>query len=245
MNIIGVIPARFGSTRFKGKPLKPILGKPMIQWVIEAALKSKSLSQVMVATDHDEIKAVAEKMGVKAVMTDPELPSGSDRVWAAIKDVNCDGVINIQGDEPLLDPTALDQLASGLKQPEVSMATLAEEFGSKEALSNPNFAKIVVNQRSEAIYFSRFAIPFTRLAPTNDAAYCLKHIGLYGYRKNFLEAFCKTPPTAIEIAEGLEQLRALWLGAKIKVILTKCESWGVDSPEDVIRVEEILKTRGS
>lgn len=241
MKALGVIPARFGSTRFPGKPLKPIAGKPLLQWVIEGAKKARSLDEVWVATDHDEIAALAKKVGAKAVMTDSALPSGSDRVFAAVRDVNVDIVVNIQGDEPLINGELLDQLTAPLlKDPALPMATLGRPLQAGD-LESRNTAKIVLNQKSEAIYFSRFPVPYSRGESQGDDRVCLKHIGLYGFRKSFLEQFCRQGPVGAEMAEGLEQLRALYMGARIAVVKVQHESWGVDTPEDVAKVESMLR----
>lgn len=246
MNAIGVIPARFGSTRFPGKPLKIIAGKPLLVWVIEAAKKSQLLSQVIVATDHEEIFRLAEDHGVRAQMTASDLPSGTDRVWAVTENVEADVVLNIQGDEPLLKPELLDTLVSVFsKRPDVNMATLARSFLNKEDFESLNTAKVVLNTRSEAVYFSRLPIPFSR-APYGGVEtspdVVLKHIGIYGFRRNFLQEFCTRKGSDLERAEGLEQLRALSMGAKIQVVKVDYESWGVDTPEDVERVEARLSS---
>ena len=240
---IGVIPARYASTRFPGKPLAAIHGKPMLQWVVEAARKSQKLDDIYVATDHDEIFALGESLGVKTVMTDPDLATGSDRVWKAIQSEDADVVINIQGDEPLLNPEILDALVTPmLEQNTLDMATLARPFRSADEVDSEQTAKIILNEQHEAIYFSRLPIPFSREKTYLDEAIagCVKHIGLYAYRKSFLQRFCAQAPTAIEKAEGLEQLRALYLGARIKVVMVESESWGVDTPSDIKKVEEIL-----
>ena len=242
MKILGVIPARYGSTRFSGKPLALVAGKPLLQWVIEGAKTSTKLSDVWVATDHEEIFALAEKCGVKAVMTDSELPSGSDRVWAAIQNKNCDVVVNIQGDEPLLTGELLDSLVSPFFEgPQVEMATLGclLKEGDLESLSR---VKIVMNKNNEAIYFSRFPIPFSRINAKHLPQVVCTHIGLYAYRKQFLQRFCEQGPVDLEKAESLEQLRALYLGARIRVVVVKHDSWGVDSPEDVAKIDAIIQT---
>lgn len=244
MSSIGVIPARYGSTRFPGKPLKLILNKPLLQWVIEGAKQSRALNEVCVATDHPEIYALAEKCGVRAVMTDSSLPSGSDRAFAAVKGLPHDVVVNIQGDEPLITGPLLDQLVAPLlSDSSLEMATLGRRPKPGD-LKNPNTAKIVLNHRSEAIYFSRFPIPHSRVDADGQGAVCLTHIGLYAFRKSFLARFCAQPPTPLELAEGLEQLRALYLGARLKVVEVEHDSLGVDTPEDVARVEQVLKSRG-
>jgi len=238
---IGVIPARYGSTRFAGKSLKKILDKPLLQWVIEGAKTAQCLSDLIVATDDSRIADLAESLKVKVVMTDSDLPSGSDRVWAAVKNLDCDYVINIQGDEPLLTGEVLDTLAEAFKD-DVLLATLARPIKTLEELHNPAFAKIVLNHRGEALYFSRAPIPFPR---DGKLAGHLKHIGLYGFKKEFLKKFCENKPVEIEMTESLEQLRALYMGVNIKVVLTDYESWGVDTPEDVIRVEQMIKEKRS
>lgn len=244
MKAVGVIPARFGSTRFPGKPLTPILGKPLIGWVIEKAKTAKLLSEIIVATDDSKIKETAERFGARAVMTESELPSGSDRVWAAIENVECDIALNIQGDEPLIEGRVLDQLVKALSEDVgVEMGTLGRPM-TKEALESVNTAKIVLNNRSEAIYFSRLPIPYSRGTKGITQNISLKHVGIYAYRKSFLKKFCQQKPTELELAEGLEQLRALYLGARIKVVETDLDSWGVDTPEDVLKVENKLKELG-
>ncbi|UXR64695.1 3-deoxy-manno-octulosonate cytidylyltransferase [Bdellovibrio bacteriovorus] len=246
MKIVGVIPARFGSTRFPGKPLVNLKGRPLIQWTVEGARKSRLLSEVIVATDHEGIKAAAEAVGVKVVMTDSDLPTGSDRIHAAIKDVACDVVVNIQGDEPLVTGDLIDRLAQVfVDDPKMDMATLAHPI-SKEELHSANSVKVVLNNRDEALYFSRYAIPYSRVLADELGTWdgCLKHIGMYAYSKNFLKQFCEAPPALIEKAESLEQLRALYLGAKIKVIRVKEASIGVDTPEDLARLEKLLSSQG-
>lgn len=242
MKIVGVIPARYGSTRFPGKPLVSLKGRPLIQWTIEGAQKSKLLSEVIVATDDERIRAAAEAVGCKVVMTESDLPSGSDRIHAAIKDVACDVVVNIQGDEPLVTGDLVDRLAQVfLDDPGMDMATLAHPI-SEEELQSLNSVKVVLNCRDEALYFSRYPMPYSRLKASDLGNYqgCLKHIGMYAYSKNFLKTFCEAPQALIEQAESLEQLRALYLGAKIKVLRVQEASLGVDTPEDLVRLEKIL-----
>lgn len=246
MKIIGVIPARYGSTRFPGKPLVNLRGRPLIQWTVEGAKKSKLLSDLIVATDDERIKAAAEAVGVKVAMTASELPTGSDRIHAAIKNIDCDVVVNIQGDEPLVTGELIDKLAQVfLDEPPMDMATLAHPI-SEEELQSPNAVKVVVNRRDEALYFSRYAIPYSRVKAPELGTYdgCLKHIGMYAYSKKFLKEFCEASPALIEKAESLEQLRALYLGAKIKVIRVKEASPGVDTPEDLARLEKLLSQQG-
>lgn len=244
MDVLGVIPARFGSTRFPGKPLKLVAGKPLLQWVVEAAKTSKKITQVWVATDDERIAVLARTLGVKVAMTDSDLPTGSDRVWQAVKETPADVVVNIQGDEPLLRGELLDSLVQPmLDDRSLEMATLGRPL-DEESLKSPNTAKIVLNARGEALYFSRFPIPFSRekfQEASREVA--LKHVGLYAYRKSFLEKFCAQKPVGVEMAESLEQLRALYLGARIKVVRTEHESWGVDTPEDVAKIEAMIAAR--
>lgn len=242
MNVIGVIPARFGSTRFPGKPLVKLLDKPLLQWVIEGAKTSKRLSKIIVATDHGEIFELAEKLGVRAAMTAPELPSGTDRMNAATLNENADVLVNIQGDEPLISGEIIDRLVEPFAEDvDLPMATLARTLKAGD-LESKNTAKIVLNHRDEALYFSRFPIPFSRHDAWSLPEACVKHIGIYAFRPSFLRTFCNQAPVEVEKAEGLEQLRALYLGARIKVVRVDHESWGVDTPEDVERVEKLLRS---
>lgn len=242
IKVIGVIPARLASTRFPEKALAKILGKEMIAWVIEGAKTAKSLAEVWVATDDERIANVAMAAGARVAMTDSDLTSGTDRIWAATQNLDCDIVINIQGDEPLVKGSLIDILAKPLiDDPQLQMATLAHPISLPEFLS-ANSVKVVVDQNGNALYFSRLGIPYSRdNAKQSDLSGCLKHIGMYGYRKSFLKTFCAAPQAEIERAESLEQLRALSLGAKIKVIQTNEKSWGVDTPEDLKKVEEMMK----
>lgn len=246
MKFLGVIPARFGATRFPGKPLHVIAGKPLLQWVIEGVRTSRLVKDFAVATDDDRIAELAKACGVQAVMTDAALPSGTDRIHQAVQKLGsqADVLVNIQGDEPLVDGALVDQLAGVFeKDARVDMATLGHELSPAD-VGSLNSVKVIVNKESNAIYFSRFAIPYSR----NDAkaiggAAALKHIGLYAYKRHFLARFCAEPPALIEKAEGLEQLRALHMGAAIKVVPTTARLHGVDAPEDVDKVIELLKTR--
>lgn len=244
MKVLGVIPARYGSTRLPAKPLHHIAGKPLLQWVIEGARTSRHIDELVVATDHPEIAGLVEKLGVRAKMTASEIPSGSDRVWAAAQGEKADIVLNIQGDEPLISGDVLDRLlAPMLNDPCVSMATLATDLVAED-LQNPNVVKVVLDQNSNGIYFSRWAIPFSRMEFGRLASVSFKHMGIYAYRRDFLKRFCEHPPTPLEQCESLEQLRALYLGERIRVVVVKHESWGVDTPEDVKKIEEILKREG-
>jgi 3-deoxy-manno-octulosonate cytidylyltransferase (CMP-KDO synthetase) len=241
VTVVGVIPARYASTRFPGKPLAKICGKEMILWVVEGALKAKSLDQVLVATDDQRIIDVVQAAGYQAVLTDSDLPSGTDRIYQAIAGLNFEIVVNIQGDEPLISGDLIDSLVEPMLQNfEIEMTTAAHLIGPEE-LNSSNSVKVVVNSRSEAIYFSRFPIPYSRVVPIDNYPSSQKHIGLYAYRYKFLEQFCKTSPSDIEIAESLEQLRALSMGAKIKVVTVQQKSWGVDTPDDILKIENLME----
>ena len=244
MKVIAVIPARYGSTRFPGKPLVKIKDKTLIEWVIAGSKTSKYLNEIIVATDDERILSVAKNAGVKAVMTSEKCATGTDRIFEATKDIDFDVVINIQGDEPQINSKYIDPLVEAfINQKNLDMATLAHPIEFKD-LENKNAVKVIKNMNDEAIYFSRFAIPFSRVEASceaNDAStVTLKHIGLYGYSKSFLQKFCEAPQADIEKYESLEQLRALHLGAKIKVITVDQPIQGVDTPEDMKIVEKYL-----
>jgi 3-deoxy-manno-octulosonate cytidylyltransferase (CMP-KDO synthetase) len=246
--VLGVIPARYASTRFEGKPLALIQGKEMILWVCEGARQSRQLQDLWVATDDVRSASVVQAAGFKAVMTDPALPSGTDRIQAALllnEQEKFDVVVNIQGDEPLINGALVDQLVQPMLQDSsLEMATLAHSLSEVE-LKSPNAVKVVINQRDEALYFSRFPIPFSRVSHVENApiSCAFKHIGMYAYRASFLRQFCAAPQAELEIHESLEQLRALALGARIKVVLVNERPWGVDTPQDLAKIEEILRSR--
>ncbi len=246
IRVVGVIPARWASTRFPGKPLAVIAGKPLLQWVIEGVQTARSLSEIIVATDDERIASLARKSGVRAVMTDSGLATGTDRAWAAAQESIAEVIVNIQGDEPLIEGQILDVLVAPFQSDAgqtLNMATLAREL-DLEALQSPNTAKIVLNQNNEALYFSRFPIPYSREKNPTIPNAALKHIGIYAYRRDFLRRFCSQAPCAIELMEGLEQLRALQMGERIKVLKVEHDSWGVDTPEDVQKIESMLRIRG-
>jgi len=230
MKIIGVIPVRYNSTRFPGKPLVKILDKPMMQWVYEAALKSKFLDEVIIATDDKKIYDCAGTFGAKVVMT-PECNSGTDRLAFVVRKINCGIVVNIQGDEPLLEPEIIDAAIKPLtinKNNQVS--TIATNFESENEKNNPNNVKVILDKNNFAIYFSRLPLPNS-----------LKHIGLYVYKKNFLLKFAGMKQTPLELAEKLEQLRILENGCKIYVAKTKYKTIGVDTKSDLNEVKKWLR----
>jgi 3-deoxy-manno-octulosonate cytidylyltransferase (CMP-KDO synthetase) len=266
VNIVGIVPARYASTRFPGKPLAFIAGKPLIQHVVEQSKKAKLLGEIIVATDDARI-AEAVKKFCRVEMTRPEHPSGTDRIAEVAARCQCDAVVNIQGDEPLMDPAVIDAVAVALARNE--MSTAATPVKNPDELDNPNVVKVVVNAAGHALYFSRRTIPYLRegsarvsravesvplsthsadeaSTATREAHVLpfpfLKHLGIYGYRRGTLLRLVKFPVSPLESAEKLEQLRALENGIPIAVVKVDYDSVGVDAPEDVKRVEAILKT---
>ena len=246
MKTLGVIPSRYGSTRFPGKSLAPICGKPLVRWVAEACLRAKTLDEVIVATDDERIAAAVEGTGARAVMTPSALPSGTDRVAAAANAAPDDVVVNIQGDEPLIDPALIDRVASVLRDdPALAMSTACAPIRSAEELAATTVVKVVLAANGDALYFSRLPIPFRRDgAPDLSSGLYRRHIGIYGYRGAFLREFVAAPPCPLEKCESLEQLRALHLGARIRVVETDELGIGVDRPEDVATVEALIRQRG-
>ncbi len=242
MKIIGLIPARYASTRFPGKPLALIAGKTLIQHVVERCQKAKSLDEVIVATDDTRIWEVAQDF-CRAEMTAPEHCSGTDRIAEVVANCACDGVVNIQGDEPLMDPQVIDAVAGALAGDE--MSTAAAPIEEVAEWDNPNVVKVVVNAAGRALYFSRRTIPYVRDAATGAqqlAAFpFLKHLGIYGYWRATLLRLVKCKVSPLEQAEKLEQLRALENGIQIAVVKVNYDSVGVDVPADLKRVEQILK----
>lgn len=242
--VVGVIPSRWGSTRFPGKSLALIAGKPLVVRVLERVRLAKRLDEVWVATDDERIRAAVEAAGGKAVMTKPDHPSGTDRIAEAVAGTDAEVVLNIQGDEPLIDPGLIDAVAESLEGDGAwDMATAATPIGSAEELWSPDVVKVVTDGAGGALYFSRSPIPHVRGAaagsgPVEGAHW--RHVGLYGYKRAFLEKMVRTPVCELERLEKLEQLRALWLGGKIRVLFCEESGVGVDRPEDVARVEALL-----
>ena len=270
VKIVGILPARYASTRFPGKPLAFIAGKPLIQHVIAQCQKAKLLGEVVVATDDARIADAAKKF-CRVEMTRANHPSGTDRIAEVAGKISCDAIVNIQGDEPMIDPSVIDAVAGALTDNE--MSTAATRIKNSAELDNPNVVKVVVNAAGHALYFSRRTIPYlregsarasrvvesaplstssvdeastatreARVLPDPLAAFpFLKHLGIYGYRRETLLRLVKFPVSPLENAEKLEQLRALENGIPIAVVKVDYESVGVDVPEDVKRVEELLK----
>jgi 3-deoxy-manno-octulosonate cytidylyltransferase (CMP-KDO synthetase) len=243
MPILGIIPARYASTRFPGKPLVDIAGKSMIQRVYEQAKKCIHLSEVIVATDDDRIFKHVNDFGGKAVMTAADHQSGTDRAAeVALKYPEYDVIINIQGDEPYIDPEQITKLISCFNDPEAQIATLIKKVLTNEELHNTNSPKVIINKHSEAIYFSRSPLPHIRgQEPQNWLQHFtyFKHIGIYGYRADILQQITKLPLSSLEKAESLEQLRWIENDYKIKVSETGIETIAIDTPEDLDKLSEL------
>ena len=231
----GIIPARFGSQRFPGKPLAKILGKPMLQRVYEKALSSKHLNRVIIATDDEKIFDTSKSFGADVYMTSPEHNSGTERVAEIAEKIEDPIIINIQGDEPLLKGKMIDSLVESLQDDTINMSTLAFKQHDLSLFNNRNSVKVVIDQQGFALYFSRSPIP------SQIQDYYWLHIGIYGYQREFLLNFRSLNTSRLEQNEKLEQLRVLENGYKIKVIETQYLTLSVDSPEDIIKVENILK----
>ena len=239
MKNICVIPARYDSTRLPGKPLKDICGKPMICRVYERAQKSKLADEIIVATDDERILQAVEKNSGRAMMTDKNHKTGTDRLAeVAEKFPDAKIIVNVQGDEPLIEPRLIDELIEQFTDENLQMATVATEIADDE-MNNPNNVKVVIDKNNNALYFSRSLIPYPR---NKNKSKVYKHIGIYAYRRNFLLEYAKMESTELEQAESLEQLRALENGYKIRVIKSDCKFIGVDTEEDLKLVNEIYKT---
>jgi 3-deoxy-manno-octulosonate cytidylyltransferase (CMP-KDO synthetase) len=247
MKVVGMIPARYGSSRLPGKPLVPILGKAMIQRVYEQSNKARSLEKVFVVTDDERVKKEVEAFGGTALMTAPEHPSGTDRLAEAAAGLDVEIVVNIQGDQPFIDPGMIDEaVAPLLEDPDLPMATILHPIERPEDLADPGVVKTVVDLSGNALYFSRSLIP----APHNPVTHGVyEHVGLYVYRKDFLLKLAALRPTLLERVEGLEQLRVLEHGYKIRTVITACEDnelsgFSIDTVEDIQRGEAMLRERG-
>ena len=246
MKFIGIIPARYASTRFPGKPLALLGGKPVIQHVYEKV--AAVLEAAYVATDDERIYDVVKSFGGQVVMTRTDHKSGTDRIEEAIEKIGgeWDVVVNVQGDEPFVAKSQLDTICHCFDDPTTQIATLGKPFESMEAVQNPNSPKIVVDNMGFAMYFSRSVIPYVRGKEKSSwlTHYpFLKHLGIYAYRKDVLRQVTQLPQSSLEIAESLEQLRWLQNGFKIKVGTTDGETVGIDTPQDLERAEEFLKTQ--
>lgn len=243
MDVIGVIPARYSSVRFEGKILADLLGKPVIQHVWENASRAKTLSSLIVACDDERVYKAVNDFGGKAVLTAKEHTSGTDRIAEAVADIDVKVVINIQGDEPLIHPSMIDDVAYYLlNNSGMAMATLMKRIDHEEEISDANVVKVVVDKKGHALYFSRCPIPFVREEEPGMRVH-YKHIGLYGYTKDFLFTYKNLPPSKLEKLEKLEQLRVLENGYSIKVIETKYETIGVDTRNDLEKVKQYLNIK--
>ena len=244
MDVIGVIPARYSSTRFKGKLLADILGKPMLQHVWERAKGSRMLDDLIIACDDEIILKAATKFGAHAVMTSKEHTCGTDRISEVVNPLDVKIIINIQGDEPLVHPMMIDSVARALlENSSIGMATIMKKIEDAAEVVDPNVVKVVVDKDNFALYFSRAPIPYLAPNAEIDQVTYYKHIGLYGYTKDFLFTYKNLPVSYLEKTEKLEQLRVLAEGFKIKVIETAFDTIGVDTPNDLERVKEQLQKR--
>lgn len=242
MDVVGVIPARFSSTRFEGKVLADILGKPMLQHVWERARQAKFLDDLIIACDDERVAEAAKAFGAKVVFTAKAHTCGSDRIAEVVNPLDVRIIINIQGDEPLIHPMMIDSVAQALLyDPRISMVTLMKRIEDPQEVNDPHVVKVVTDKFGFALYFSRSAIPHHAANSEVREPVYYKHIGLYGYTKDFLFVYKNLPVCDLEETECLEQLRVLEEGFKIKVIETKYETIGVDTEQDLEKVKEILR----
>ncbi|MCX8031106.1 MAG: 3-deoxy-manno-octulosonate cytidylyltransferase [Thermodesulfovibrionales bacterium] len=256
MSAIVIIPCRYASTRFPGKPLKLLLGKPLIQHVFESVSKAKSIDGIFIATDNDEIFRVVKSFGGHPIMTSQDHKSGTDRIAEAVmkieREKKCidkiDLVLNVQGDEPMIKAEMIDDLVNLMQEEDVKIATLVKRIENIEDIFNPNVVKVVFDLEGYAVYFSRSPIPYYRQFFYDKSykdidikkLYMYKHIGIYGYKRDFLFHYIKLPKSSLEEAEQLEQLRIIENGYKIKIKITPYDTLGVDTPEDLEKVERCL-----
>ncbi|MBX7255340.1 MAG: 3-deoxy-manno-octulosonate cytidylyltransferase [Candidatus Hydrogenedentes bacterium] len=242
--VVAVIPARFASTRFPGKVIAPLAGKPLVAHTYYRTCEAALVSRVLVATDDDCVRSALEPLGIPVVMTRPEHPSGTDRIAEVAQGVEADLIVNVQGDEPLIDPHTIDEAIRPLLiDPSLPMATARRLITDPDDIENPNVVKVVCDSRGRALYFSRYPIPYVRdAADRASAPKChWQHIGLYVYRREFLLDYSRWAPSSLEKLEKLEQLRVLERGYPIAVVDTKYQSIGVDTPEDLEQVRAMLE----
>jgi len=254
LSAVGIIPARYGSSRLPGKPLADLQGKPLLFHVYQRSKRASSLGRVLIATDDERIRAAAADFGAEVVMTRKDHRSGTDRIGEAIANIPAEIVVNIQGDEPLIDFAAIDHAVHMLQRdPDAEMATLKSLIQDPEDLWNPSVVKVVTDQRGYAIYFSRAPVPYPRLKDRTQPdlrsiidsrpdllKHFFRHIGLYAYRRNFLMQFVQWAPSPLELLEDLEQLRAIEHGVKIRVELSHTSIMGIDTPEDLERIRKLV-----
>jgi 3-deoxy-manno-octulosonate cytidylyltransferase (CMP-KDO synthetase) len=247
MKVAGIIPARYGSTRLPGKALELILGKPMIERVYERSNQASVLDELYVATDDERIFRVVERFGGRAIMTSPDHPSGTDRLAEAVQSMDVEVVVNIQGDQPFIDPIMIEEVVQPLLgDTSIGMSTLMHPIYTDEDLQDPGVVKVAVDLAGFALYFSRSLIPYPREAEPHDV---YEHVGLYAYRREFLMKIAELEPTPLERVESLEQLRVLEHGYRIRVVETRSEDnefsgFSVDTPADIARAGAMLRERG-
>ncbi len=233
---LAIIPARFHSTRFPGKPLVPFMGKPLIQHVWERVSQAKKIERVIIATDHQEILRRVMEFGGEGVLTSPFHRSGTERVAEVARKMDYEIVVNVQGDEPMIEPSLIDEIVETLRNNNVPMASVYEIWDSVEEFFNPNVVKVVLDKDDFGIYFSRSPIPYSK-----EIKSFFRHVGIYGYKKETLLKLVDLPPSSLEVKENLEQLRAVENGIRIKMIRSLKKSMGIDTPEDLRKVEELIK----
>lgn len=242
MKFLGVIPSRYASTRLEGKPLKDICGHTMIEWVYKRT-KLSNLDEVVVATDDERIYKEVERFGGKAILTSKEHENGTSRIAeVCTKYEDYDVIVNVQGDEPLIEPDMINSIINSFKEDDtISMSTLKYKIDTMEEIENPNYVKVITDKKGYALYFSRSVIPYPRKL---DIQNYYKHVGIYGYKRDFVVEYAKMEPTPLELSESLEQLRALENGYRIKVIETPYKIIGVDTQEELEKVREYIKENG-
>lgn len=241
MKIVGVIPARYKSSRFPGKPLADICGKPMIWWVYNQAVKVTEFDSVYVATDDEKIKSVCEQLDINVIMTSDKHPTGTDRVAEVAEKIPADLYVNIQGDEPIIDPNEIKEVIGIFENTDVYFGSLRKEITDIDEIAAKSTVKVVVDKNDNALFFSRNIIPSN--IKDNTYSRIFRHVGIYAYRKDFLLEFIKLPQSELELGEGIEPLRALENGYKICVKETKYDSIGVDYPEHIKIVESEIQKR--
>lgn len=246
MTVLAIIPARFASSRFPGKPLAPLSGRPVIQWVYERARAARRVDDVIVATDDARIAAAVEAFGGRAVLTSSTHRSGTDRLAEVLRGSpaaqRAAAIVNVQGDEPLLDPASIDRAVEPLlSDGDIEMSTLCTAIVDPTDAADPNTVKVVTDREGFALYFSRSPIPFHRDGQMDEAPVAMKHVGLYVYRPATLRRLAALAPTPLEQAESLEQLRALEHGIRIRVVAVERDSIGIDTPEDLRRAEALVE----
>ena len=242
MKFLGVIPSRYASTRLEGKPLKDICGHTMIEWVYKRT-KLSNLDEVVVATDDERIYEEVERFGGKAILTSKEHENGTSRIAEVCTTYeDYDVIVNVQGDEPLIEPEMINSIINSFKEDDtISMSTLKYKIDTMEEIENPNYVKVITDKKGYALYFSRSVIPYPRKLEIQNY---YKHVGIYGYKRDFVVEYAKMEPTPLELSESLEQLRALENGYRIKVMETPYKIIGVDTQEELEKVREYIKENG-